>query len=388
MNDLTVETHTLSLNKHGEELCGDNVVTKETGNDRILVLADGLGSGVKANILSTLSSTMIATMVGRGVPLQEVMDTVLKTLPVCKVRRVAYSTFTVFHIRKNRTVTIINYDNPAPVVLRRGHAHPLSYRNIEMSGRTVSIATHALESGDTLLAMSDGCVHAGVGAELNFGWQRHHIVEYLEAMYVEDYSARTLAELLIDECDTLYHGRAGDDTTALALKVRPRKNLNLFVGPPAHREDDEKAVELFLSKKGRHVVCGGSTAQMVARHMDRQLEVDMASAGESLPPAGRIEGIDLVSEGIITLSYVLKRAQAHKAGTERFSFQGGDDTVSRLCQLLFEEATDIHFFAGTAINPAHQNPDLPIDHSVKMRIINDLKTTLEAMGKRVRMSHF
>ncbi len=388
MNDLSIETHTLSLHKLGEELCGDTVVEKNAGKDKILVLSDGLGSGVKANILSTLSSTMIATMIGKGVPLQEVMDTVLKTLPVCKIRDIAYSTFTVFHIRKGKTVTIFNYDNPEPVILRQGKHHPLNYRHVEMSGRKVSIATHGLQTGDALLAMSDGCVHAGVGAELNFGWQRHHIIEYLEAMYMDDYSARTLAELLIDECDSLYHFQPGDDTTTLALKVTPRKNLNLFVGPPAHKDSDEKAMSLYLSKKGKRVICGGSTAQMFARYMDKPLEVNMASASVSLPPAGKIEGIDLVSEGIITLSHVLKNAKAHLEGTQRFIFQSKNDTVSKLCYLLFEEATDIHFFVGKAINPAHQNPDLPIDHTVKMRIITDLKATLETMGKTVRMSQF
>ncbi|MFP4078181.1 MAG: SpoIIE family protein phosphatase [Candidatus Izemoplasmataceae bacterium] len=388
MSDLTVETHTLSLNKKGEELCGDHVACKKVGTDTILVLADGLGSGVKANILSTLSSTMIATMVGRSVPLEDVMDTVLKTLPVCKVRGIAYSTFTVFHIKDQREVTIINYDNPKPIVLRDGHHLPLDYRTLLMNGREVSLTTHILKEGDSLMAMSDGCVHAGVGAELNFGWQRPHIIEYLESMYLSDYSARMLAELLIDECDALYHGHPGDDTTALAIKVKKRKPLNVFVGPPGEKKDDEPAIEAFLNEPGKKIICGGSTAQMFARFLNAELEVDLHTAGKAIPPTARMEGIDLVSEGIVTLSYVLKRIKAIHASKDRFLSQSDEAPVRILCSMLLEESTDIHFYVGTAINPAHQNPDLPVDMSLKMRIIDDLKDTLEAMGKRIRMSQY
>lgn len=388
MNDYKLQSHVLSLNKRGEELCGDFVVKRTYDSDLVFVLSDGLGSGVKANILATLSSTMIATMIGRGITLEEVMDTVINTLPVCKERGLAYSTFTIFHIRNERHATIINYDNPLPIILRDGRPMDLTYRHVEISGRTLHSASFTLEKDDVLLSMSDGCIHAGQEKTLNKGWQRDHIVEYMKAMYVADYSARTLSELLIDECESLYNGHALDDTTVLTVKVKKRKHLNLFVGPPAHMDTDEKAMRLFLGKKGKHVVCGGSTGHMFERYLNQTLVCNRDAENGALPPTAKMEGIDLVSEGVLTLSHVLSNAKRYLNEDERFLFHKDADTITKLCHMLFEEATDIHFFVGTAINPAHEDSNLPFNHTTKMQSIKALTHLLKNMDKTVRVTRY
>ena len=119
MNDLCADIGYKSINHVGEQLCGDHVdIVEPDENSTVIVLSDGLGSGVKASILSTLTSKIISTMLAEGLPLEECVSTIAATLPVCSVRGVAYSTFTIIHIKNNETAEIIQYDNPQVVVIR------------------------------------------------------------------------------------------------------------------------------------------------------------------------------------------------------------------------------------------------------------------------------
>ena len=168
-------------------------------DDEVIVLADGLGSGVKANILSTLTSKIISTMVAGGMSIEDCVATIAATLPVCKVRNVAYSTFTILRILGNDEAEIIQYDNPHVIVLRDGKYLPLPESSVTIENKVIYKSRLTLREGDALIAMSDGCIHAGVGLELNFGWQRENIIEYMEKMYTPDYTAKTLTTLQLDK---------------------------------------------------------------------------------------------------------------------------------------------------------------------------------------------
>ncbi len=100
-HDFYMESGNVSLFKKGEELCGDMVEKIYHDDAYTLVLADGLGSGVKANVLSTLTSKIIGTMMADGQPIEDCVATIVETLPVCSVRQVAYSTFTILQVRRN-----------------------------------------------------------------------------------------------------------------------------------------------------------------------------------------------------------------------------------------------------------------------------------------------
>ena len=390
MNDLWIETGWISLNHVGETLCGDKVEVHGGGEeDLTLVLADGLGSGVKANILSTLTSKILCTMISGGIPLEECVRTIASTLPVCSVRQVAYSTFTILQIQNNETAHIIQFDNPATIVLRKGEVFDYPRTTRVIAGKTIWESTFPIQVDDVFIAMSDGAEWAGVGMTMNFGWTRDSIAEYAMANYLPENSAKFTAGLIIDECNRLYGGRPGDDTTIAVAHVRNRHTVNLMVGPPENKEDDERVLNLFFGKSGSKIVCGGTTSNVVSRYLNQPIITSLDYFDPEIPPICQIKGVDLTTEGVITLSKVLAYAedfvdQAHLApvwSTRR-------DGASLIARELFENATDVNFFVGRAINPAHQNPNLPITFAIKQQLITSLADCLRKMGKHIRLSYY
>ena len=390
MNDLCADIGYNSLYKYGEQLCGDHVdVIEQDGGDSIVVLADGLGSGVKASILSTLTAKIISTMMAENIELTECVRTIAETLPVCSERGVAYSTFTIIRILDNRAAEIIEYDNPAVIFARDGKNASLDRAESSIEGKTIYRSRVSLQEGDVFIAMSDGCIHAGVGMSLNFGWERDDIAKYMEDLYAVGYTGKTLCTILLDKCYELYGGQPGDDTTACVVRIRKREPMNLLIGPPRDRDDCDKMMSLFFNKPGKHIVCGGTTSSIAAKYLHQPLVPEMNSADPEVPPTATIEGVDLVTEGVITMNKVLTYAQDYLADNESYNdWSCKRDGASRIARLLFEEATDINFYVGRAVNPAHQNPDLPINFNIKMRLVDELAGCRKRMGKRIKVSYF
>ncbi len=390
MNDLCVDIGFKSINHYGEQLCGDHVDVVEQGeNSSVVVLADGLGSGVKASILSTLTSKIISTMMAEGLSVGDCVETIAATLPVCSVRGVAYSTFTIVHVVDNEHAEMIEFDNPQVVVLREGS--PYLYHRTEMNvcGKKVYKSFIQLKDGDIFILMSDGCPHAGLGTKYNFGWKRDDIISFMLPYVYCGYTAKTLSTILVDECNNLYGNKPGDDTTACVIKVRKREPVNLLFGPPSNKDDADRMMALFFSKEGKHIVCGGTTSSIAAKYLGKELKPTLEFVRSDVPPIAEIEGVDLVTEGVITMNKVVEYARdALKENTlyEKWSF--GKDGASLICRMLFEEATDINFYVGRAINPAHQNPDLPINFNIKMNLVEELSKSLKQMGKRIKVSYF
>ncbi|MEG1519392.1 MAG: SpoIIE family protein phosphatase, partial [Clostridia bacterium] len=231
-----IESGFTSINKFGEELCGDNVNSVTIGDYTTLVLADGLGSGVKANILSTLTSKILTTMVSNGIEMKDCMETIIESLPVCKERGVAYSTFSVIHINNQGNGYLFEFDNPEAVLMRDGKCVDLPFEQQRIFGRVINIARLNLSVDDVLLVMSDGTIHAGIGMLMNFGWEREEIKKYLEEMYKNTMSARAVSCLLCGACNDLYMDKPGDDTTVAAIKVRAPLEVSLMIGPPIDKE--------------------------------------------------------------------------------------------------------------------------------------------------------
>lgn len=165
--------------------------------------------------------------------------------------------------------------------------------------------------------------------------------------------------------------------------------MNILFGPPSNRDDCDRMMSLFFSKEGKHIVCGGTTSSIAAKYLGKQLRTTLNFESSDVPPISEIEGVDLVTEGVITMNKVLTYAKDYledNESYEQWSFKR--DGASLMSRLLFEEATDINFFVGRAINPAHQNPDLPINFSIKMNLVKELSECLIKMGKRVKVSYF
>ena len=390
MNDLCADIGYRSINHAGEQLCGDHVDVVEQGeNSMVIVLADGLGSGVKASILSTLTSKIISTMMAEGLGLEDCVSTIAATLPVCSVRGVAYSTFSILHLIDNETAEIIQYDNPMAILIRDEVNYDYPKTEMTIGGKKIYKSVIKLQEGDIFILMSDGCPHAGIGTAYNFGWKREDIITYMEAQAPAGYTAKTLSTILVDECDRLYDHKPGDDTTACVVRIRKRVPMNLLFGPPSNRDDNDRMMSLFFSKEGKHIVCGGTTSTIAAKYLHKPLKTTLKFEASDVPPIAEIEGVDLVTEGVITVNKVLEYAQDYLQDNESFEqWAFKNDGASQISRLLFEEATDINFYVGRAINPAHQNPDLPITFSIKMNLVKDLSECLKKMGKRIKVSYF
>ncbi|MDX2100302.1 MAG: SpoIIE family protein phosphatase [Leptolyngbyaceae cyanobacterium bins.59] len=376
----------LSLNKKGEELCGDKVKYHKTDKKVTIVLSDGLGSGVKANILSTLTTEILLTMLDADIPLEEVLKTVIATLPICQVRKIAYSTFTIIQINcETNHFTVIDFDNPLPMFFRKGKLMKLATRTEKVLDRQITISEGMLERGDFLGAISDGVLYAGMGVTLNFGWGWDNIAEYIEGVLQQRvHTARTLVRDVIQKTYSLYQGEIGDDTTFVGIYVRKRNPLIIFTGPPLDRETDEVYIERLLNFQGRKVVCGGTTGNIIANYVGETIEMDLSTIRKDLPPIGSLNFVDLVTEGILTISKATEYLRNCDCDLGRLPF---DNNGAYLLAREILQADSILFLVGQSINEFYQNPLLPKNISIRRNLIEGLVQLLQSKQKEVTLEY-
>lgn len=380
-----------SINKYNEELCGDKVEIIRDGNSVIVVLADGLGSGVKANILATLTSKIIGTIMANGLGIDEAVEMIANTLPVCLERNIAYSTFTILQIFNSGEGYLAEFDNPSAFRIRKGKPLPIEAVSRVISGKTVKEARFTVNQDDLFVMVSDGAIHAGIGHTLNLGWQWENVNEYIQRTYKSDMSSKAVTKLLLSACDSLYAHKPGDDTTVVAVKVQKPVNLSIMVGPPVDTEQDGKVVCRFLTMEGKKVVCGGTTSQIVARELGKEIKTNFDYYNPGIPPTAELEGINLITEGVLTLRKVLdliKACTSSESSMKDFLDLNKKDGASRLAKILLEESTNIYFFVGRAMNPAHQNPDFPLNLSLKLKLVEEIAGCIRGMGKQVNIEYY
>lgn len=381
-----VEVESASLIKTGEELCGDSVAIIRAEDSFIAVLSDGLGSGVKASILSTLTGKIASTMLEKGSSLEDVVYTLVQTLPVCKVRGLAYATFTVVQIFKDGQIYVAESDNPELLFFRDGINRKIPRKETVIENKLIYESSFQLVEGDTLVIISDGVINAGIGGIRPLGWPLEEIASEIEEIFLQKRSnvkAKEIAIHIKDRCQEFYRSQIGDDTTALVLKVRHPRELTVAVGPPKDKVRDREYVEDLMKKEGMKVVCGGTTSTLVARELQRELTVNL-DLDSNLPPTGSIEGIDLVTEGIVTICRALDLIKEVEGNAVLIR---GKDGASELSKVLLR-SDRISFQVGQAINPAHQNPNLPHHLALKNQVVKELSAYLETLGKEIEISFY
>jgi hypothetical protein len=377
---LFYEWGTKQLQKHGEELCGDNVGIARHADYVTLALSDGLGSGVKANILSILTTRIVMHLMENELPLAEVVETLGKTLPVCEVRKLAYSTFAIGQFFRDGHARVVEFDTPSFVLLRQRKSVPVPYEEREIEGKNIRQSEFKLEMGDWIVFVSDGVVNAGIGGLYPLGWGFDQIVRFLEEHCHPDLSAQELADQLTQTVWDLYCSRPGDDVSAGVIKVRRKLTATVLTGPPADSSADEAVVARFTQRPGLLAVCGGTTAKIVARHIGgKPLEVDLPTVKPDVPPLARLEGMDLITEGILTLT---KTDELLHSGADRETIKLNTDGASALLRLCLD-VDHIHFIVGLSVNPAHQNPELPRQLGMKLAIVRTIAEELRKRGKEV-----
>lgn len=389
-NRLFYDVTSKSLNKKNEELCGDKVEVVRTDDGVIVVLSDGLGSGVKANILATLTSKIIATMMRSGASLEDTVDTIIHTLPVCKVRHMAYSTFSILKLNDDGKAYLAEFDCPGCIYVHDGVVYPIAYTEREVGGKTIKEASFDLECGDMLTMISDGVMYAGIGAVLNLGWNWESVCDFIQDNCEDENTSARMTAALIEACEDLYMRQPGDDTTVATVKVVPQQVVSLFSGPPRLKQEDERVVVDFMSEEGLKVVCGGSSSNLVARVLGREVVTELSYDGD-LPPIAHIKGIDLVTEGVLTIretNALVKKFLENPADTETIRQLDEHNGAAMIARMLLERCTHLYMFIGKAINPAHQNPNLPVDLSIKIRLLEELAQTLRGAGKIVKIRYY
>ena len=382
-----IETSWGSLLKWGEELCGDRVELVKQEDGVLLVLSDGLGSGVKANILAGLTSKIITSMVTAGAELKDVVDTIASTLPVCKVREVAYSTFTMMQVDHEGNAYLVEFDNPTVILLRNGKRVFIPWVEQNISGKQIREAHLKLKLGDIAVTFSDGIIHAGVGRLLNLGWQHENVVQFLEETWQADDTAYDVQHRLLNECNSLYQGHPGDDTTVAALRICVPNPCCVMVGPPVHPEDDEEVVGELLACPGIKVICGGTTSQIVSKRLGKELKILLQYISPDVPPIATMEGIDLVTEGVVTLGKTLEILEQYEETKDPELLIAKKDGAHLPAETLVEKCTSVKFIVGRALNPAHQNPDMPISLSIKLRLVKDISECLKRLGKPTTLKY-
>ncbi len=391
---VTVDVAYKSLNKFNEVLCGDKVELLHTEDSNIMILADGMGSGVKANILATMTSKILGTMFLNGATLEECVETIVETLPVCQVRQVAYSTFSILQVFHNGDAYLVEFDNPGCIFIRDGSLVPIPHSMRVIRDKKINEYRFRVKKGDALILLSDGTIHAGVGQLLNFGWLWEDVAAYAVKQYRLTISAVRLANALCRACDELYQYRPGDDTTVAVMRVIDSKPVHLMTGPPKDPQDDVCMVKDFLSGDDttKRIVCGGTSANIVSRTIDKKLTVSLDYYDPDLPPVAYIDGIELVTEGVLTLNRVLKllkRYVKNESVTEEFFLElDKPNGASMVAKMIIEDCTELKLYVGKAINSAYQNPGLPFDLGIRQNLVEQLKHAVEEMGKTVTVAYY
>ena len=380
-----------SFNKNREELCGDKVEVLKTEDSSIIILADGMGSGVKANILATLTSKILGTMFREGAAIDACVETIARTLPICKEREVAYATFSILQIFRDGEAYLVEYDNPKCVFIRNKEIINYPYQERVIEGKKIREYRFHVELNDCFVLMSDGAIWAGEEETMNYNWEWDDMAAYTLKCTNETLSAARLAAMLSQVCYDLYGQKPGDDTTVAVTRVIRRQVVNIFTGPPSRKEDDERVVHDFMKQEGKKVICGGTSANVASRVLKREIVTLVKHADPKIPPMATMEGLDLVTEGVLTIGSaldLLHRYENDDFDEAFFDTLDAENGAARLARLLIEECTDLNLFVGKALNPAHQNSNLPFDLSVRMNLVEQLKDCAERMGKHVTVKYY
>lgn len=378
-----------SINHIGEEVCGDNFQTGITDDSKIMVLSDGLGSGIKASILAILTTEIITTMIEKGVDIEEVVHTITKTLPVCKIRDIAYSTFTIVQIFNDGRTIIINYDNPRIIVFKNGEISNPSYKEIKVNEKTIKKYEFQTDKEDFIFVMSDGVVHAGLGNLLNLGWGSDSIEKYLQELCKKTGDIKEIVDNLIELTESYYGFCPGDDATLVGIKTIEKPRVMIFTGPPLDPRTDEYYVKKLIAFQGKKIICGGTTGNIISEIMKEEIKINITKNKDtSLPPYGEMENIGIVTEGVLTIQAVNKMISLCKKSLYDISCKNFDDANgAEKVFLTLRESEEIHILVGRKVNVFYQNPSLPFEMSVRSNLIREMTSNLERLSKKVFLEY-
>jgi len=379
--DFFIEINSQQRNHDGERICGDvfqyRYIREE---DRVIaVLSDGMGHGVKANMLATLASTMALNFTREHKDVDRIADIIMNTLPVCSQRKISYATFTIIDIESTGKISILEYDNPPVIVLRNDklletETTTIRLEKVRHAGKSLRKYSFIPRKEDRIIMCSDGVTQSGMGSDAYpFGWERENVINYIRNLIKGDKSIS--ADALSGKIVTMAHKndgyRAKDDISCAVIYFREPRKLLLCTGPPYQKDKDKELALKVKEFKGKVIISGGTTADIIARELNRPVTDNLVFEDPELPPESFIQGIDLVTEGILTLQKVNEILKTYSN-----SVKLGKGPADKIVK-LFMESDEIHFIIGTRINIAHQDPSLPVDLEIRRTVVKRIARLLE-----------
>ena len=375
-----------SLFKYKEELCGDKVEFYSDDDIFVMALADGLGSGVKANILATLTSKIGVTMLKEKMKLDDVVETISRTLPISPTLNIAYSTFTLIRVDQGGMAYIAEFDNPSVIFLRGGDFLKLHWNERIIYKKRIRETSIQLKHNDNLILISDGYKFAGKNGNWIKPWTYEDTCHYIKKCYLKEMIAKEMTNNILDLFNELYYYEPIDDTTVATLKIIRDKKVVLLSGPPVDKSRDSEIVNKFKNARGKKIICGGTTARIVSRELKKSYKPGKI-VDKDIPPVGYIEGVDLVTEGVITLQKATSILE-HILNTTDYEVLYKEDGSSKLAKMLYEDSLHIKLMVGKSVNQTNQILELSNKLSNKVDILNHLKDVLIKLGKIVDIEYF
>ena len=380
-SNVHIEVHCAQKNYGNERICGDVFLTKKILEDNrtIIVLSDGMGHGVKANVLATLTSTMALNFTEEHKEPEKIAEIIMNTLPVCSERHMSYATFTIIDIESNGEVSILEYDNPQTTILRGTEVFEPQWNCIIMqsvrnSGKEIKTCRFKTKKEDRIMICSDGISQAGLGtSQYPFGWGIQNAQEYTSKLLQNNplFSARRLSSKVVSMAHKMDGYYSQDDTSCAMIYFREPRRLLVCTGPPYEKDKDKILGEAVKNFKGKKIISGASTADIVSRELNLKITDSLIFDDPELPPVSYMEDIDLVTEGILTLTKVTRILKDYNS-----SYPLGKGPADKIVE-LFQKSDAIHFIIGTRINIAHQDPSLPVELEIRRTVVKRMAKLLE-----------
>jgi hypothetical protein len=379
--DFHIEVYCAQKNYGEERICGDVYLSRKVPEEdrTIVVLSDGMGHGVKANVLATLTATMALNFTLEHKEPEKIAEIIMNTLPVCSERKMSYSTFTIVDIEPDGAVNILEYDNPQSIILRGDKAfHPdwtcIIMQSERNAGKEIKTCRFYPQKEDRILICSDGISQSGMGTQDNpFGWGMEKAEAYVLKLISSqpDISARRLANKVVTMAHKMDGYFSRDDTSCLSLYFREPRKLLVCTGPPYEKEKDKELAAMVSGFSGKIIISGATTADILSRELGIPIHDSLQFDDPELPPLSSMEGIDLVTEGILTMTKVTRILKEYNS-----SYPLSKGPADRIVS-LFRESDFIHFIIGTRINIAHQDPSLPVDLEIRRTVVKRMAKLLE-----------
>ncbi len=377
----------------GEIACGDvfqSSIIREEGRT-IMVLSDGIGHGIKASVLATLTATMALKYTKLHTKPQVAAKIIMETLPKSSDGKESYATFTIIELDNEGHVRIVNYDNPCIMVVRNGvltqpKEYKLTIKGEENQGKVLRCKEFNARKEDRIIFMSDGVPESGLGDKrFPLGWGMNKVEDFVlkQVARMPDMSATKLARKIVNQAMMNDDFSVKDDTTCGVMYFREPRNFMLITGPPFYKMKDFDFVGRIQDFEGKKIICGGTTAEIIARELDLSVEIQHGNKNlDTLPPSAKMEGFEMVTEGILTLGKVEEILENYDSDTRL-----QDSTPEEIVKLLLQHDI-IDIIVGTRINWAHQDPDQPLELELRKFVIKRIvKILVHKFFKKVKVEY-